>query len=320
MTVKYKDYYEILGVSRKATTEEIHKQYRKLARKYHPDVNKTGGAETRFKEIGEAYEVLKDEKKRKLYDRLGSDWKAGQDFRPPPGWSNGGFGNGSFGNGSFRFEGADGFDGFSDFFRSIFGDLGGGGGMRSGVFGNGFQRKGRDQEVEIEIPLKDAFHGAYRSLILEAPGHGRKQYDVKIPKGVTDGARIRLAGQGEAGHGGAGAGDLYLRVRIASHPGFQLKGSDLTATLDVAPWEAVLGADVEVSTMEGSVKLKIPEGTRSGRTLRLRGKGLPSRKGKRGDLLFTVRIVVPEKTSGRERELYEELARTSTFKPRTTGG
>jgi curved DNA-binding protein len=306
MTVKYKDYYEILGVARGASPEEIHKQYRKLARKYHPDVNKTKGAEDRFKELGEAYEVLKDDKKRKLYDRLGSDWKAGQEFRPPPDWD----------NVNIRFEGGEGFDEFSEFFQFIFGDFGGSGGLRSAAFRNGFRRKGRDQEVEIEISLEDAAHGASRRLVIEEPGHGRKQYDVNIPRGVTEGSRIRLAGQGEAGQGGAGAGDLYLRVRIASHPRFRLKGRDLTATLDLAPWEAALGADIEVDTLEGNVNLKVPEGTRSGRTLRLRGKGIPGRNGKCGDLLVTVRIVVPEKTSDRDRELYEQLAKSSSFRPR----
>jgi curved DNA-binding protein len=306
MTVKYKDYYEILGVARGASPEKIHKQYRKLARKYHPDVNKTKGAEDRFKELGEAYEVLKDDKKRKLYDRLGSDWKAGQEFRPPPDWD----------NVNIRFEGVEGFDEFSEFFQSIFGDFGGSGGLRSAAFRNGFRRKGRDQEVEIEISLEDAAHGASRRLVIEEPGHGRKQYDVNIPRGVTEGSRIRLAGQGEAGQGGASAGDLYLCVRIASHPRFRLKGRDLTATLDLAPWEAALGADIEVDTLEGNVNLKVPEGTRSGRTLRLRGKGISGRNGKCGDLLVTVRIVVPEETSDRDRELYEQLAKSSSFRPR----
>lgn len=301
MTVKYKDYYELLGVKRNAAPEEIHKQYRKLARKFHPDVSKEPGAEERFKELGEAYEVLKDDKKRKLYDRLGADWKAGQDFRPPPEWE----------NGNFRFEGGE--NGFSDFFQSIFGDLGGRAGFR-----NGFKRRGRDQEVEIEIPLEDAAKGASRSMVLDDPGHGRKQYDVTIPKGVTEGSRIRLAGQGEPGHG-AEAGDLYLRVKIARHPRFQVEGRDLTTVLDLAPWEAALGAKIDVPTLEGTVNLKVPEGTRSGRTLRLRGKGLTSRNGKAGDLLVTIRIVVPEKTSDRERELYEQLAKASEFRPRKNG-
>ena len=309
MTVKYKDYYEILGVARNASPEVIHKTYRKLARKYHPDVNKTKGAEERFKELGEAYEVLKDDKKRKLYDRLGANWKAGQEFKPPPDW----------GNMNGRFEGAGGFDGFeefSDFFQSIFSGFGGNHGGGRTVFRNGFKRKGRDQEVEIEISLEDAARGASRSLILEEPGHGRKQYDVNIPRGVIEGSRIRLAGQGEEGHGGAGAGDLYLRVKIAPHPRFRLLGRNFKTTLDLAPWEAALGAEVEVPTLDGPVNLKIPEGTHSGRTLRLRGKGLPGRKGKSGDLLVTIRIVVPEKTSDRERELYEQLAKTSSFQPR----
>jgi curved DNA-binding protein len=208
----------------------------------------------------------------------------------------------------------DGFEGFSDFFQSIFSGFGGRNGGGRTVFRNGFQQKGRDQEVEIEIPLEDAVRGASRSIFLQEPGYGRKRYDLKIPRGVTEGARIRLAGQGEAGRGGAG--DLYLRVRFAPHPRFRAKGRDLLTTLDLAPWEAALGAEVEVPTLERLVTLKVPEGTGSGRTLRLRGKGLPGRKGKNGDLLVTIRIVVPDKATNRERELYKQLAGISSFRPR----
>ena len=333
MAVKFRDYYEILGVNRDASPEEIHTSYRKLARKYHPDVNRSQDAETRFKEIQEAYEVLKDPEKRKRYDALGSRWKDGQEFRAPPGWE-------AF---DIRFNGApgsEGMEGFSDFFRILFGGLGGMDGdlFDAGAFGaGGFTRRGtafherraprrpgEDQEAEIEIALEDAARGARKTVTLERWTTGpdgslrskRSTYEVTVPVGVTEGSRIRLARQGEAGMGGGPAGDLYLRIKFKPHPVFTVEGRNLRTTLDIAPWEAVLGAEVPVRTLTGSVNMKIPPGTQAGRTLRLRGKGLPGRNDPAGDLLVTLRVVVPEHPTPREKELYRRLARESSFEPR----
>jgi curved DNA-binding protein len=353
MAVKYKDYYEVLGVKRDATAQEIQKAYRKLARKLHPDVNKSAGAEEKFKELTEAYEVLKDPEKRKRYDMLGANWKAGQEFRPPPGWENvefhfGGDGFGGGGNGGFRnhsgfggnggFEGRadfDDFGGFSDFFRTLFGETGafrggsfeqggGRGGARSASYGPEFRQDGRDQEVEIEITLADAARGGKKRIRLnkltrQPDGSARSEqvdYDVTIPRGVTNGSRIRLASQGEKGAGGGAPGDLFLKVKILPDPRFEVRDHDLLATLDLAPWEAALGAKVALPALEGRVTVTIPAGTPSGRTLRLRGKGLPLPRGGAGDLLVRVRIVVPKDMSAREKELFEQLARESRFKPR----
>lgn len=334
MAVKFRDYYEILGAGREASPEEIHKAYRNLARKYHPDVNKSPDAEKRFKEIQEAYEVLKDPAKRKRYDALGSRWKDGQEFRAPPGWE-------AF---DLRFDGStgpDGMEGFSDFFRFFFGGFGGmdldsfeKGGFGTGSLrgGGGAFRKtrpaarhGQDQETEIEITLEEAALGGRKTVTLErwAPGpegtlrSRRSTYAVNIPAGVTEGSRIRLARQGEEGMGGGRSGDLYLRIKFRPHPRFTVDGHDLRTFLDIAPWEAVLGTDVPVRTLTGSVSMKIPPGTQNGRTLRLRGKGLPRRKGPPGDLLVTVRIKVPEHPTSREKELFRALARESTFRPRS---
>ncbi len=322
MTVRFKDYYETLGVPRTASAEEIRKAYRKLARKYHPDVNKNVGAEARFKEIAEAYEVLGDPEKRKKYDALGSGWQAGESFHPPPGWErvHFDFGGRSAGGTSFRMEGL---GGFSDFFESLFG---------GGLHGMADERetewaRGQDQEAELTITLEEAFRGVRKKVSLQTEQVGERgrlrrvmrSYDVTIPPGATEGARIRLAGQGLAGPGGM-RGDLYLRIRLAPHPVFRAHGHDLEADLPVTPWEAALGARVPVDTLAGKAHVTVAPGTQSGARLRLRGAGLPKRThGEAGDLHLVVRIMVPTALSVRERQLFEELARRSTFNPRERG-
>lgn len=311
MPVKFQDYYETLGVSREASQEEIRKAFRKLARQYHPDVNKSTGAEEKFKQINEAHDVLSDPEKRKKYDSLGSNWRAGQDFTPPPGW------------GGFEFRGTSGgFDDFSDFFASLFGDAGMGRDFGGWTTSRGPVR-GSDQQADIEVTLLDVLQGATKSIEIDfrsrmGRGRGssqRKSYTVKIPQGVTDGSQIRLAGQGEKGPGGGPAGDLYLKIHLRHDPHFEVEGHNLKTVLQITPWEAALGADVPLKTVEGSVSMKIPAGTSSGKVFRLRGKGLPKSQGERGDLLVTVQIAVPKTLSPRERELFEQLAHESHFTP-----
>ncbi len=324
MGVEYKDYYKILGVDRNADASEIKKAYRKLAHKYHPDVNKDPEAENKFKEVSEAYEVLKDPEKRKKYDSLGADWKSGQEFHPPPGWENMGFGFGGktrTGTGGFG-----GMGGFSDFFESIFGDLGGARGRTSR--GGGFQwsapMKGQDQEATVTISLEEAYFGTKKDIALQAremdqsrrPRTTTRRYDVKIPPGTTQGTRIRLGGQGSAGAQGGTAGDLYLNVRIAPHPHFRLKDHNIETDLKIAPWTAALGGSVRVRTLEGKATVKIPPGTQSGQRIRLKGKGLPQgKKGARGDLFAVVKIAVPRRLTDKEKQLFEQLAKESQFDP-----
>jgi len=318
MSVKFQDYYEILGVNRNASEDEIKRAYRKLARKYHPDVNKDKGAEDKFKQINEAHEVLKDPEKRKLYDQLGPDWQAGQDFKPPPGWENVHFEFGGPGAEAFDFGG-----GFSDFFEMLFGGRMGGGGRASARQGSWVLR-GQDHEAEIEIDLESAYHGVTRTLTLQGHEidpqgqvHPKVQnIQVKIPPGVTDGTRIRLAGKGGEGMGGGPPGDLYLKVHIEPHPRFTLDGHNLQVEVPIAPWEAALGATVQVVTMDGAVNLKIPPGSQSGQKLRLRGKGFPKKGGERGDLIARLKIVVPKDLTAREKELFAEMAKVSSFKAR----
>lgn len=328
MSLKYKDYYSILGVSRSASQDDIKKAYRKLARQYHPDVNKSLSAEARFKEIGEANEVLSDAEKRKRYDQLGSNWQSGQEFRPPPEW-----GNVHFDFNSGRAEpgrkqqsrggmGPEDINGFSDFFETLFGR--GFGGSQRGESRDWFKRRGEDQEAEITIPLEDAYSGAKKSITLQTSDvdeDGRMQrrtrtYDVKIPPGTGEGARIRLAGQGSEGVAGGQAGDLYLKVHIAPHELYTLKGNDLDVDLPVAPWEAVLGATVNVSTPGGTAVINLPPGCRSGQRVRLKGKGMPYGRGEAGDLYAVIQIVVPSRLSAKEKELFVELAKVSSFNPR----
>jgi curved DNA-binding protein len=304
MAVGYRDYYELLGVPRDASTEDVRSAYRKLARQYHPDVNKEPGAEDRFKEISEAYEVLRDPEKRERYDRLGSNWRAGQDVSGTSGFDDvqGGFGGG-FDGGYADF----GDDDFSDLFQGLFGQRTG---RRRGGGGGTFSRRGGDRRGELELTLEEAARGGRRRLTL---GDGR-EVEVEIPPGVRDGQVIRLAGEGGRGTGGGAHGDLLLRVRLRPHPRFRVAdGGDLEVDLPVAPWEAALGAQVDVPTLDGNAKVKVPAGSSCGRRLRLRGAGLGG-----GDLYAVVKIVVPKRLSKRERELFEQLADTSKFDPRRT--
>jgi curved DNA-binding protein len=304
--VDYKDYYAILGVARDAAKEDIQKAYRKLARKFHPDVNQGPDAEKRFKEIGEAYEVLKDPEKRSKYDRYGAAWKAAQrGGPPPPGFEDlrfdfdlgdlGGFGGGG--------------SGFSSFFDMLFGGAGRAG--RPGGGGPGFVQAGADQEATLVLSLEEAAQGGKREITLaDGAGGDRRSYTVNIPAGVRPGGRIRLRGKGGMGRGGQ-RGDLYLRVDLLPHPRFRLDGQDLRALLEVTPSQAALGSQVPVETLNGRLAVKIPPGSSSGRIIRLRGQGFPTPGGGRGDLLAEIRIMVPEGLSERERKLYEELAEAS---------
>jgi curved DNA-binding protein len=317
MAVQFRDYYETLGVPKTASDDEIRTAFRKLARKYHPDVAKDKKtAEEKFKEINEAYEVLSDPEKRKKYDQLGANWNQPGGFQPPPDWGGGGGpqpGGGYYqwssgdggGGGDFEFGGT----GFSDFFESFFG-----GGRGRSAFGGFGQRaasaeRGSDVEADIMVPLEEALNGTTRQVSLRRGGSKKVEtYQVKIPRGVREGQRIRLAGQGEAGERGGKSGDLFLRVRLARHPDFTVEGTDLVHEVRIAPWQAALGDQIVVPTLEGSARLKIPPGTQGGQRFRLRGRGLPGVSGNRGDLYVVVQIAVPKKLSEREREIWEQLA------------
>jgi curved DNA-binding protein len=334
MPVQYQDYYQTLGVDRKASQDDIQKAYRKLAREFHPDMNKSKGAEERFRQVGEAYEVLKDPDKRKQYDALGSNWKAGQEFRPPPGW--GTRAGGRPGARASQRTGNVDFDdlgGFSDFFSSIFGGMEGSPFAEPGTRGNGRTRqpralRGESHEVELTISLADAYHGTTRRISLDLvstdpdgeESRTTKNYDVKIPPGTTEGSVIRLAGQGAQGSSGGASGDLLIKIHIAPDPKFELSGHDLRTTVPIAPWEAALGAKVSVPLFGGAATVTIPPGSQSGQKLRLRGRGLPIRGAKgeatHGDVLVELRIVVPKELSAEERRLYEELKKVSKFNPR----
>nr|WP_298522232.1 DnaJ C-terminal domain-containing protein [uncultured Halomonas sp.] len=318
MEMEFKDYYQLMGVERDATQDEIKRAYRKLARKYHPDINKEPGAEEKFKEMGEAYEVLKDPEKRAAYDQLGADWQGGQDFRPPPDW-----------NEDFAFHGG-GFtdtntDQFSDFFESLFGRGNVGGGYRPHSQ-RGFHMRGQDSHARVVIDLQDAYQGATRTLTLtqsQPDGDGRlrpreRTLNVKIPKGIRPGQHIRLAGQGEAGLGQGEAGDLYLEVEFRPHPFYHVEGKDVFLDLPVAPWEAALGATVKAPLPTGSVDLKIPAGSTAGRKLRLKGRGLPAKSP--GDLYVIVKIALPPADDDAARQAYREFEKAFTFNPRTNMG
>ena len=335
MTVKFRDYYEILGVPRTASEDEIRKAYRKLARQHHPDVNPGNkSAEDKFKEINEAYEVLSDSEKRNRYDQLGANWKAGAEFTPPQGWENVRVDFGDLGDifGSGR-KGSE----FSDFFDVLFG------GRRGGRTSSGFAARGQDIEAEIALQLEEAHKGATRKLSLKVAekcptcrgtgvssgavcsackGNGGtvrpKALEVSIPPGVRDGSVIRLSGQGEPGVGNAPSGDLYLHVKVTPHPIFTVSGEDdIQIDLPIAPWEAALGARVSVPTLDGQKEMTIPQGAQGGQRLRLKGQGLNRRRGARGDQYARLKIVIPSRLTEREKELFQKLSSESKFDART---
>lgn len=309
--MEYKDYYKILGISREASQEEVKRAYRTLARKYHPDVSKEPDAEARFKEIGEAYEVLKDPEKRAAYDQLGSQWRAGQDFRPPPDWD----AHFDFGGAGFGDAGA---SAFSDFFESLFG--GAGGRTRSHDFG--FHSRGRNRVARVQIDLEDAFRGGTRRVAVPVPemrpgGQSvmrERALDVRIPKGIREGQQIRLKGQGSPGMGRGRHGDLLLEVGFAPHPLYTVKGGDIYLDLPVAPWEAALGASVKAPTPAGAVELKIPPGSSQGRRLRLKGRGIPGNPP--GDFYAVLQIALPPADDERSRAAYRQMADELAFNPR----
>jgi curved DNA-binding protein len=311
--MQYKDYYRTLGLARDASPDTIKKAYRTLARKFHPDVSREKDAEERFKEVAEAYEVLKDPEKRAAYDRLGS-WRPGQEFRPPPGWDRGGEG--------FRFGrgGGAGVD-FSDFFSELFGDRGGAERRRRNP-----DRSGEDVEATVALSLEQALHGTEASFQVSVPdrdasGHLHRvsrQIKVRIPRGATDGEVLRVPGKGGRSSAGGRDGDLFLTIRLRPHEVFRPEGRNLHVDVPVSPWEAALGTTVEIPTPDGHARLRIPAGVRCGQKLRLAGKGLPEPGGEgAGDLLASIQIVVPPRLSDRERALFEELAQVSGFRPRS---
>ena len=302
---EYKDYYKIMGVARDVGQDELKRVYRRLARKYHPDVSKEANAEARFKEVQEAYEVLKDPQKRAAYDQLGSNWRQGQEFRPPPDWGQ----NFEFSGAQFGEEG-----GFSDFFSSLFGQRPGGRGRGGGA--RGFAMAGDDQLASIEIDLEDSFRGGTQTIELKGlqPGEQNRTLKITIPAGIIEGQRIRLAGQGSPGHGGGPSGDLFLEVRFRKHRLFTADGRDVTLTLPIAPWEAALGATVQTPTLAGTVDLRIPPNAKSGQRMRLKGRGLPGSPP--GDQYVVLKIVLPPADSPQARELYERMQRELPFDPR----
>lgn len=312
--MEFKDYYKIMGVARDATQDEIKRAYRKLARKYHPDVSKEADAEARFKELGEAHEVLKDAEKRAAYDQLGANYKGGQEFRPPPDW-NTGF---EFSGGGYT--GGDAGD-YSDFFASLFGrEFRGAAGRRPA------HAKGEDHHAKVLIDLEDTYHGATRTITLRVPGVDAQGHvitrervlNVTIPRGIRAGQHIRLGGQGSAGIGEGQAGDLYLEVEFRAHPLYRVEGRDLYLDLPVAPWEAALGATVKVPTLGGIVELKIPEGSTSGRKLRLKGRGIPGDPP--GDCYAILSIALPPADTEAARDLYRKMAQELDFNPRAKLG
>ncbi len=301
MPAQFKDYYAILGVPRTAPDTEIKKAFRKLAREHHPDVAKDKKkSEEKFKEINEAYEVLSDAANRRKYDELGANWKSGAEFRAPPGF--GGFSSAQnfrgarAGNHNFEFGGT----GFSSFFEQLFGARG-----RGNVGPQDFADAARDVEGDILVTLEEAFHGGVRAITIQHDGR-TETHQVKIPPGIQDGQKLRVSGRGQGG------GDLYLNIRLASHPDFEVDGANIIHELEIAPWEAALGAEIAVPSLTGRVNIKIPAGSGSGTKLRLRGRGLSSR----GDLLVEIKIVFPTELSAEEKQLWAQLGERSSFHPR----
>ncbi len=311
--MQYKDYYQTLGLSKQATQDEIKQAYRRLARKYHPDVSQEADAEARFKEINEANEVLRDPEKRAAYDQLGSQWHGGDNFTPPPGWDSG-----------FEFSGNGRDRAFSDFFESIFGGRSPFG-RSSGFAGREHHAragKGEDRHAKIRIALEDAYHGSERTVTLQTPRMDRQGHvalephklKVRIPKGITAGQKIRLAGQGEQAPGGGSPGDLYLQMEFEPHPHFTPEGRDLHVTVPITPWEAALGARVEVPTLGGKVELTIPPGSNTGQRLRLANRGLPGKPS--GHQYVTLHIMTPAAQTEAQKKLYREMADAFAFNPR----
>ncbi len=312
--MEFKDYYQILGVDADADDKVIKAAYRKLARKYHPDVSSEEDAEQRFKELSEAYEVLRDKDKRAEYDMI-RQYGGAREFEPPPGWRTGGF----------ESAGGDYQGGFSDFFEEIFGQAKHG--SRQGYSRRQFSRRGEDIEFTLALFLEDAFKGESRAITYEVPGfdeQGRlhrqtRTLKVTIPPGITEGERIRLKGQGAPGVGDAPAGDLYLQVQFAPHPLYLVDGANLTITVPVAPWEAALGCKLAVPTLEGAINLTVPANSQNGKRLRIKGKGL-GKAGKRGDLYVVLRVTLPDSASREEQALWQQLAEKSDFNPRVNWG
>lgn len=312
--MEYKDYYQTLGVPKTATEEEIKKAYRKLVRKYHPDVSKEADAQGKTQELNEAYGVLGDAEKRAAYDELGrgQQYRAGQEFRPPPDWGRG-FGGGSGGAGGF---GGDAMG--SDFFADLFANLGGGGRRRQAP-----PQRGEDSHASITIDLADSYQGATRAITLtvaERDAQDRivtreRNLSVNIPKGVTAGQQLRLTGQGQPG--AAGPGDLYLEIQFRPHARYRIDGRDVYETVPVAPWELALGGEIEVATPSGKVNVTVPAGSQSGRKLRLRGRGIPGKE--TGDLYLLLEVVLPPASTDKARELYQAMARDLAFNPRAGG-
>jgi len=308
--MQYKDYYSILGVDRNATADDIKKAFRKLARKYHPDVSKEKDAEQKMQEINEANTVLSDAEKRAAYDQLGRGYQSGQDFQPPPDWDSG-----------FEFSGrgarSQSAEDFSDFFSQMFGHMG-----RRGFGGDNTQMRGEDHHAKVVLDIEDSFNGATKQISLRSvttDDRGRpvvtpRTLNVKIPLGVTEGQTIRLAGQGSAGFGGAAAGDLLLEVQFHPHDKLRVSGRDLHMTLRVAPWEAALGCVLPIQLPSGEIKVRVPANAQSGQQLRVRGKGLPSTPP--GDLLLDIQVVLPPANTPEAREMYESMSRALAFNPR----
>ena len=315
--MEFRDYYKVMGVARDATQDEIKRAYRKLARKYHPDVSKEAGAEESFKELGEAYEVLKDPEKRASYDQLGANWKEGQEFRPPPDWD-AGF---EFSGGGYTGGGP---DIHSDFFEELFGRRYAH--AASGDDRRGFRLRGENHHAKVLVDLEDSFNGSTRSISLRVPevtedGHvvtRDRTLNIRIPKGIRPGQQIRLAGQGGPGIGGGESGDLYLEVEFRRHPYFRVEGADVYVDLPVAPWEAALGGTVKAPTPTGTVDLKIPADSNQGRKLRLKGRGLPGKAA--GDLYVVLQISLPPADTEAAKELYKQMQDRLGFNPRAKMG